>query len=125
MKGSGFFSSCLSLQVKHHSQLSFRQVFIRINKVDLTRMGYYNPNMIQIPVESFTYKNQSDDIPGQESIRYSKWNKDSPNHDFTKYIDKECTTMYDAFRYGAAKSKGGICMGWRNSQTHFSYRFFF
>ena len=26
--------------------------------------------------------------------------------------------MYDAFRYGAAKSKGGICLGWRNSQTN-------
>ena len=81
-------------------------------------MGFYNPNMIQIPVESFTYKNQSDEISGPETIRYSKWNTDSAHLDFTKYIEKECTTVYEAFRLGAAKSNGGICLGWRNSQGH-------
>eukprot|EP00092_Neocalanus_flemingeri_P012319 GFUD01013279.1.p1 GENE.GFUD01013279.1~~GFUD01013279.1.p1 ORF type:complete len:666 (+),score=116.54 GFUD01013279.1:120-2117(+) len=81
-------------------------------------MGSYNPNMIQIPLESFTYKNQSDVINEPEATRCSKWNKESQNFEYTKYIDKECTTMFEAFRHGAAKSKGGICLGWRNSQAH-------
>jgi len=81
-------------------------------------MGYYNPNMIQIPVESFTYKNQSDVIPGDEAIHCSKWNEDTQNFEFTRTIDDECTTMYEAFRKGEVMSNGGICLGWRSSPAH-------
>ena len=83
-----------------------------------TRMGYYNPNMIQIPLETFTYKNQSDTIPGEVAIRYSKWNEDAANFEFTKNLGNDCTTLYESFRHGAEKSNGGICLGWRNSQGH-------
>ena len=81
-------------------------------------MGYYNPNMIQIPIEAFTYKNQSDTIPGDAAIRYSKWNEDAANFEFTKNLANDCTTMYESFRHGAEKSNGGICLGWRNSHGH-------
>jgi len=81
-------------------------------------MGYYNPNMIQIPVESFTYKNQSDALPGDAAIRYSKWNEDAANFEFAKHGEKECSTMFEAFRQGAEHSNGGLCLGWRNSPGH-------
>ena len=81
-------------------------------------MGYYNPNMIQIPVESFTYKNQSDALPGDAAIRYSKWNEDAAHFEFAKTGDKECSTMFEAFRQGAEHSNGGLCLGWRNSPGH-------
>lgn len=84
--------------------------------IEEEKMGYYNPNMIQIPLSSFTYKNQSDTIPDDTGVRYSKWNEDAANFDFTKNIDQECTTMFEAFRRGAEKSNGGICLGWRSSQ---------
>ena len=33
------------------------------------RMGYYNPNLVQIPLETFTYKAQSEAINGPQTIR--------------------------------------------------------
>ena len=38
-------------------------------KVQGTKMGYYSPNLVQINLESFTYKAQSDVINGPETIR--------------------------------------------------------
>ena len=35
-------------------------------------MGYYSPNLVQINLESFTYKAQSDVINGPETIRWDK-----------------------------------------------------
>merc|ERR1712013_364281 len=84
--------------------------------IEEEKMGYFNPNMIQIPLSSFTYKNQSDTIPDDTGVRYSKWSEDAANFDFMKNIDQECTTMFEAFRRGAEKSNGGICLGWRSSQ---------
>ncbi|XP_023346235.1 long-chain-fatty-acid--CoA ligase 1 [Eurytemora carolleeae] len=78
-------------------------------------MGMYNPNMVKIPLETFTYNNQSDVIKGAQVIRSSKWNKDSQRYKFTEYLEDDCRTIYDAFRRGAAKSNGGICLGWRNT----------
>ena len=54
--------------------------------IEREKMGYYNPNMVQIPLSSFTYKNQSDAIPDDTGIRYSKWNEDAANFDFTRNI---------------------------------------
>ena len=75
--------------------------------------------MIQIPLETFSYKNQSDtlDLCGSETIRCSKWNTDSQYFDFTKHLHKECRTVFDVFRHGAAQSNGGLCLGWRTSQA--------
>jgi len=78
-------------------------------------MGYYNPNMIRIPLETFTYNNQSDTIKCPELVRTSKWNVDAQKNIFTTHLEDDCRTLYDAFRTGAAKSNGGICLGWRNS----------
>ena len=33
------------------------------------KMGFYSPNLVQINLESFTYKAQSDVINGPETIR--------------------------------------------------------
>ena len=38
-------------------------------KVQGIKMGYYSPNLVQINLESFTYKAQSDVINGPETIR--------------------------------------------------------
>jgi len=79
-------------------------------------MGFYcNPNMIRIPLETFTYNNQSDIIKGPEVVRSSKWNIDSQRNHFITSLDDKCRTLYDAFRYGATKSNGGFCLGWRNT----------
>ena len=40
-------------------------------------MGYYSPNLVQINLESFTYKAQSDVINGPETIR---WDKDKDKY---------------------------------------------
>ena len=75
--------------------------------------------MIQIPLETFSYKNQSDSLElcGSETIRCSKWNTDSQFFQFTKSISEDCTTVYEAFRHGASQSNGGLCLGWRTSQV--------
>lgn len=78
-------------------------------------MGFYNPNIIRIPLETFTYKNQSDVVKGAELIRCSKWNKEAQRENFWTCIDDDCNTVYQAFRRGAGKSNGGLCLGWRNS----------
>jgi len=82
-------------------------------------MGFNSPNMIQIPLETFSYKNQSDtlELCGSEPIKTSKWNTDSQYFKFTKHVTKECRTVFEAFRHGAAQSNGGLCLGWRTSQT--------
>jgi len=78
-------------------------------------MGYYNPNLVQIPVEGFTYRTQSDVINGPETIRYSKWNKDARDCKFNGHIPNDCRTLFEAFRRGASLSAAGLCLGWRNS----------
>ena len=78
-------------------------------------MGYYNPNLVQIPLDNFNYNNQSDVSPLQEGVRFSKWNPESQEDNFTKFLDPKCTTLFEAFRYGASKSHGGPCLGWRPS----------
>ena len=80
-----------------------------------TTMGYYNPNLVQIPLDNFNYNNQSDLSPLQEGVRCSKWNPEAQEEQFTKFLDPKCTTLFEAFRYGAAKSHGGPCLGWRPS----------
>ena len=77
-------------------------------------MGFFSPSVIQIPVESFTFKNQSDVLPSQE-VHTSKWNPDAQHFQFVKCLDENCTTLYEAFRLGAQRSGGGRCLGWRNS----------
>jgi len=78
-------------------------------------MGYYNPNLIQIPVESFSFNNQSDASILQEGVRVSKWNHDAQDSQFTKYIDPNIKTLYETFRRGATKSHGGPCLGFRKT----------
>jgi len=78
-------------------------------------MGYYSPNLVQINLESFTYKAQSDVINGPETIRYSKWNRSARDWQFHEHIPKETQTLFEAFRHGATLSAGGLCLGWRNS----------
>ena len=75
--------------------------------------------MIQIPLETFSYKNQSDSLSlcGSETIRCSKWNTDTQYFNFTKHVNKECRTVFEAFRHGAGQSNGGLCLGWRTSQA--------
>ena len=80
-----------------------------------SEMGYYNPNLVQVPVESFSYNNQSDLTPLHDGVRFSKWNSEAQNFVFTKYTDNNCTTLFEVFRYGAGKSHGGPCLGWRSS----------
>ena len=75
-------------------------------------MGYFSKNMIQIPIESFTFKNQSD-VVSPQGIHFSKWNPDAQHFQFLKSLDENCTTLYEAFRFGAKKSAGGRCVGWR------------
>ena len=75
-------------------------------------MGYFSKNMIQIPLESFTFKNQSD-VVSPQGIHFSKWNPDAQHFQFLKSLDENCTTLYEAFRFGAKKSAGGRCVGWR------------
>ena len=70
--------------------------------------------MIQIPLESFTFKSQSDVVSPQE-IHCSKWNPEAQHFQFTKSLDENCTTLYEAFRFGAKKSRGGHCVGWRKT----------
>ena len=72
--------------------------------------------MIKIPLETFSYVNQSDSILGTDLIRHSKWNKDGKESEFTKSLEPESMTIFDAFRCGAAHSRGGKCLGWRNTQ---------
>jgi len=79
-------------------------------------MGFYNPNMVRIPLETFTYTNQSEVIKGPEMIRSSKWNRDAQKQIFTTTTDENCQTIYDAFRVGSSKSNGGLCLGWRNTK---------
>jgi len=78
-------------------------------------MGFYSPNLVQINLESFTYKAQSDVINGPETIRYSKWNRSARDWQFHEHIPKETQTLFEAFRHGATLSAGGLCLGWRNS----------
>lgn len=78
-------------------------------------MGYYNPNLVQIPLDTFTYKAQSDVINGPETVRYSKWNRAGPDWQFHGHVPEECQTLFQAFRQGATLSAGGLCLGWRNS----------
>ena len=57
-------------------------------KVQGTKMGYYSPNLVQINLESFTYKAQSDVINGPETIR-SKNFRDyqvKNSHDIGKFL---------------------------------------
>ena len=70
--------------------------------------------MIKIPLESFTFKNQSDVVSSQ-GVHCSKWNPESQHFQFTKSLDENCTTLYEAFRFGARKSGGGPCVGWRKT----------
>lgn len=70
--------------------------------------------MIQIPLETFSYNNQSDSFNvGNETVRCSKWSNDAEYQDFTRYVSSECRTVLEAFRHGAAVSNGGLCLGWR------------
>ena len=70
--------------------------------------------MIQIPLETFSYSNQSDTLAlANTSVRHSKWNRDSQYFKFTKYVSSECRTVYEVFRHGALNSSGGLCLGWR------------
>ena len=70
--------------------------------------------MIQIPLETFSYNNQSDSTAlAGSSVRCSKWNRDSEYLKFTKYVSTECRTVFEAFRHGAVISSGGLCLGWR------------
>ena len=72
--------------------------------------------MIQIPLETFSYNNQSDSTTlAGSSVRCSKWNRDSQYFKFTKYVSTECRTVFEAFRHGAVISNGGLCLGWRAS----------
>ena len=80
-----------------------------------TTMGYYNPNLVQIPLDNFNFNNQSDVSPLQDGVRCSKWNSEAQEEHFTKFLDPKCTTLFEAFRYGASKSHGGPCLGWRPS----------
>ena len=77
-------------------------------------MGIYNPHLIQIPVESFNYGNQST-TDGDTNVRSSKWNTEAQYNGFTKFVDRNATTMWETFRFGASKSHGGPCLGWRQS----------
>jgi len=79
------------------------------------RMGYYNPNLVQIPLETFTYKAQSEAINGPQTIRTSKWNRGGKDWEFHGHLPQDCRTLFEAFRQGAALSAGGLCLGWRNS----------
>lgn len=79
-------------------------------------MGYYNPNLVQIPLEGFTYKAQSEVINGPETIKYSKWNKAGKDWQFHGHVPKDAQTIFEVFRQGSALSAGGLCLGWRNSQ---------
>ena len=70
--------------------------------------------MIQIPLETFSYNNQSDSTAlAGSAVRCSKWNRDSQYFKFTKYVSTECRTVFEAFRHGAVISNGGLCLGWR------------
>ena len=77
-------------------------------------MGFYNPNLIQIPLEKFSYTNQSDEIDAVEGVRCSKW-REIADDDYIKTFDNKCSTLYEAFRLGAGKSHGGPCLGSRPS----------
>ena len=62
-------------------------------------MGYYNPNMVQVPLETFSFSAQSDVSPLQQEVRCSKWSPDQiTGPGFTRYLDPKCRTMYEAFR---------------------------
>ena len=77
-------------------------------------MGFYNPNLIQIPVEKFSFTNQSDEIDATEGVRCSKW-REIVDDNAVKTFEGKCSTLYEAFRLGAGKSHGGPCLGWRPS----------
>ena len=62
-------------------------------------MGYYNPNMVQVPLETFSFSAQSDVSPLQQEVRCSKWSPDQiTGPGYTRYLDPKCRTMYEAFR---------------------------
>jgi len=74
--------------------------------------------MIQIPLDTFSYNNQSDSINvGKDNVRCSKWSRDTQYFKFTKFVTSECRTVTEAFRHGAAISSGGLCLGWRSSPS--------
>ena len=74
--------------------------------------------MIQIPLESFSFNNQSDSFShGSETVHCSKWNNNSHYQEFTRCVSSECRTILEAFRHGAAISNGGICLGWRKTPS--------
>jgi len=78
-------------------------------------MGFYSPNLVQVPVESFSYSNQSE--AGEDGSRYSLWNRAARQGDFTTTTSPDCRTMYEAFRAGAGLTGSGDCLGWRQSPT--------
>ena len=86
-----------------------------ISKASVARCIVEN-KMIKIPLETFSYKSQSGSIVGHDMIRYSKWNKDGSESELIKFTDKEARTVFEAFRLGATLSRGGFCLGWRNTQ---------
>ncbi|XP_049803053.1 long-chain-fatty-acid--CoA ligase 1 isoform X1 [Schistocerca nitens] len=56
---------------------------------------------------------QSDQLPGPELIRVSKFYKESKEGKFVSFLDEDVRTLYETFRKGAKESNNGPCLGWR------------